>query len=155
MYLDDIQRLSWHGFNSAILAKQEDLFRGRKYADVTLMSDELVQNPVHKHVMAASSSFLESLLDISQEHSPLLFIKGVPQAVLESIIKFVYLGEVSIKTQMMSEFLRVGEELGINVFKSVTHVRAQEEVKKKRKYSYSNNGFSSNSINKNGFKYTK
>ena len=131
MYFEDIQRLSWKSFNTAILAQQADLFKQRKYADVTIVSDDLVQNPVHKHVMAASSSFLECLLDITQENSPLLYIKGVPQAVLESIIKFVYLGEVSIKTQMMSEFLRVGEELGISVIKSATHVQAQEEFKKK------------------------
>ena len=133
MYLNDTQRLNWQSFNTVVLTQRADLYKSRKFSDVTLVSDDLVRNPVHKHILSGSSAFLESLLDITQETSPLLYIKGVSQAVLECIIKFVYLGEVSIKTHIINEFFKVANELGISAIRSANHVQSLEELQLKER----------------------
>ena len=100
---------------SDILNTRRELFHRKKFADVTLVSDELVKFPAHRTVLASASTIFDSLLEINTEQSPVLFLKGVSQNILEAILQFVYIGETSVRADQVAEFSEISKDLGISL----------------------------------------
>ena len=69
--------LKWNDFQTTVsqsfglLRKEEDFF------DVTLVTDDEIQIPAHKLVLATSSCFFKSILRKSSHSHPLLYLHGV------------------------------------------------------------------------------
>ena len=57
--------MKWDSFESHLLSSNYDLYHTKQFADVTLVSDDLVTFPAHKIVLSTSSKIFKSLLAIS------------------------------------------------------------------------------------------
>ena len=100
-------------FEDDLLQSRKELFLRKQFADVTLVSDDMVPFPAHRTVLSSSSKLLKSLFEVTDEPRQVLFLKGVSQIHLQSIIKFIYLGETSVRSDQVTDFSTAVNVLGI------------------------------------------
>ena len=81
--------------------------------DVTLMSEDKSTIKTHKVVLAAGSVFFKEIFSMP-EQNPLIYLRGVSKANLESIVNFIYSGSAKIPQNKVNEFLEIAREFKIN-----------------------------------------
>ena len=110
---EDVLKFHSNSFEDDLLQGRKELFQKRQYADVTLVSDDMVPFHAHRTVLGSSSKLLNSLFELTKEPLQVLFLKGVSTVQLQSVLKFIYIGETSVKMDQVEEFSKVANELGI------------------------------------------
>ena len=105
--------LSSKSVQSILQITIKELFTENIFADVTLVSDDQIQIPAHKFVLSAGSPTLKNLLLNNPHPHPLIYMRGVKQQELQSILQFIYLGEARIYQDRIKEFLDVAVDLEI------------------------------------------
>ncbi|XP_040580958.1 uncharacterized protein [Lepeophtheirus salmonis] len=88
------------------LRNDEDLF------DVTLACGSK-HIKAHKVILSACSSFFRSLIKSIPHQHPLLYLRGIDFNHLESVLCFMYNGEVRIKPHELDQFLSIAQELKV------------------------------------------
>merc|ERR1712129_289500 len=99
-----------------LVSNFSDLFIENKYSDVTLVSDDKTQFQAHKIVLSAFSPVLKNMLHNNPHPNPMIYLRGVKQKELKSILHFLYLGEVMVSRDGISEFMEVTKDLELNGF---------------------------------------
>ena len=123
--MEERVNLKWTDFESTVtssfglLRKEEDLF------DLTLISDDEIQIPAHKLVLSASSTFFKSILKQSSSNHPFLFLGGVNSRILQSVLDYIYHGQIQIYKDELKVFLEVAKKFRIDGLLS-THVSKAE-----------------------------
>ena len=92
-------------FYSSLLEKQE-------LSDVTLACDGF-KVWGHRTILAASSLFFRDVIINSKHQNPFIYLKGINKELLESLIKFIYIGEATVQTDKLERFVELGNELQI------------------------------------------
>ena len=115
MYEDQVTYTS-NSFKDDLLQHRQELFLRRQFADVTLVSDDMIPFQAHRSILGLSSQLLNSLFEVTNEPKQVLFLKGVSSTQLESILQYIYIGEISVKTDKVEDFSKVAAELGITNF---------------------------------------
>ena len=105
--------LGWNTFKTHLAETSRQLYHGKLFADVTLVSDDMIQTPAHRTVLSGATGVFKRLLMLNPSAQPLLFLKGVQHEELESILEFIYLGEAKVSECRIEEFARVALELDI------------------------------------------
>merc|ERR1711970_1700013 len=77
---------------------------------------------VHRLVLSAFSPVLRTMFGQKSSPSTLLFLRGVSSKCLTAILGFMYLGEVNILEEDLSDFLAVAKDLQM---KGLTHEEGQ------------------------------
>jgi len=121
--------LRWNDFESNISVAFRELRDDKDFFDVTLACDE-DQIQAHKVILSACSPFFRSVLRKNPHAHPLLYLKGVKFSDLQSVLNFMYHGEVNVAQEELNSFLAVAEELRV---KGLT----QNQSSKKTESSYS------------------
>ena len=118
MYEDEV-RYTWRSFENDSIQSRKEWFQRGQFADVTLVSDDMVPFPAHRIVLGSSSKLLNTLFEITNEPRQALFLKGVSGIHLESVLNFIYIGETSVTADQVEEFSKILRELGIEEFSNV------------------------------------
>ena len=105
--------LKWKTFPTHLACTFRDLATEGHFADVTLVSDDQIQIPAHKIVLSACSPVLKNLLLNNPHSHPLLYLRGVKQQELQSILQFMYLGEATIYQDRINEFMNIAKDLEV------------------------------------------
>ena len=106
--------MKWESFESHLQSTHYDLYLTKQFADVTLVSDDLVTFPAHKTVLSTSSKIFKSLLAIStNDQHPFLYLKDVMKEELEGILQYIYLGEANISEHRAYNFEMVMRYFGL------------------------------------------
>ena len=85
----------------------------KTFADVTLVTDDNQSIKAHKVIMSACSKLLGSILHVNPHPFPLLYLKGVKFKELNSIMKFVYTGNVTMDYDDVKKFMTAATDLEI------------------------------------------
>ncbi|KAI4488423.1 hypothetical protein M0804_005271 [Polistes exclamans] len=105
--------LSWGEFSSS-LASAVQLLRGHgDLVDVTLAAGGR-SFPAHKIVLSAASPFLLDLLKSTPCQHPVVMLAGIGADDLESLLEFVYRGEVSVEPSQLPSLLQAAHCLCIH-----------------------------------------
>ena len=120
MYEDQV-RYTWRSFENDSIQSRKEWFQRGQFADVTLVSDDMVPFPAHRIVLGSSSKLLNTLFEITNEPRQALFLKGVSGIHLESVLNFIYIGETSVTADKVEEFSKILRELGIEEFSNVNN----------------------------------
>ena len=83
---EEIYYLKWKVFNSHLTSSLSDVLTENSFTDVTLVSDDKVQFQAHKCVLSACSPVLKNLLLNNPHSHPLIYLRGVKQKELNSIL---------------------------------------------------------------------
>ena len=104
--------LQWNDFESNISVAFRELRNDKNFFDVTLACDD-EQIQAHKMILGACSPFFRNILRRNPHQHPLLYLKGVKYNDLQSVLNFMYHGEVSVAQEDLNSFLSVAEDLRV------------------------------------------
>ena len=111
--------LSWHTFSSHLAEVSRELYQEKYFSDVTLLSEDLIAVEAHRMVLSAASPVLRNVLRINPTVRTQLFLKGINHQQLDSVLKFIYQGEVQVPSREISSFLKAGRELEITELSNI------------------------------------
>jgi len=104
--------LRWNDFESNISVAFRELREDKDFFDVTLACDD-EQIQAHKVILSACSPFFKTVLRRNPHAHPLLYLKGVKYHDLQSVLQFMYHGEVNVAQEELNSFLAIAEELRV------------------------------------------
>jgi len=104
--------LRWNDFESNISVAFRELRDDKDFFDVTLACDD-EQIQAHKVILSACSPFFRNILRRNPHQHPLLYLKGVKYSDIQSVLNFMYHGEVNVAQEELNSFLAVAEELRV------------------------------------------
>jgi len=104
--------LRWNDFESNISVAFRELREDKDFFDVTLACDD-EQIQAHKVILSACSPFFRTVLRKNPHAHPLLYLKGVKFGDLQSVLNFMYHGEVNVAQEELNSFLAIAEELRV------------------------------------------
>lgn len=105
--------LIWNEFNSSTSETFKNLLLDEDFVDVTLICDDARQFHAHKVILSACSPFFRNLFVKNPHPKPLIFLKGIRFEELETILKFMYLGQAQLPQEDLSAFLDAAKELQV------------------------------------------
>ena len=97
--------LVWNEFPSYTIQTFKDLLLDKNFTDVTLVSDSGQQLNTHKVILATCSTFFRRVLLNNPHPNPLIYLQGISHQNLETILKFMYLGQAQLSQADLYEFL--------------------------------------------------
>ena len=100
---------SYEDFNRNLLS---ELYSTNKFADITLISDDQVPIKVHKFVLSFHSKVFKNLFenDINQT---CIYLRGVSNTELRTVLQFLYLGEAVVPHERLTESISVAQDLAM------------------------------------------
>ena len=104
--------LRWNDFEKNISFAFQELREDKDFFDVTLACDD-EQIQAHKVILSACSPFFRNILRRNPHSNPLLYLKGVKFPDLQSVLNFMYHGEVNVAQGDLNSFLAVAEDLQV------------------------------------------
>ena len=96
--------LRWNDFESNISTAFRELRDDKDFFDVTLACDD-EQIQAHKVILSACSPFFRGILRRNPHANPLLYLKGVKFTDLQSVLNFMYHGEVNVAQEVLTLIL--------------------------------------------------
>ena len=104
--------LKWNDFERNVSFAFSELRDVGDLFDVTLSCGEK-QIQAHKLILSACSTFFRNIFKHNPHQHPLLYLRGIKYEELQSILDFMYHGEVNVAQADLSNFLLVAEDLQV------------------------------------------
>ena len=109
---------NWHSFQDHLVTKLQQMITTEDFKDVTLVTDDDKQIKAHRNILSACSPVLQKMLQACRNNiHPVIYLRGICNSEMESIIQFIYMGKTSIYRDRLNEFLMVANDLGIRDLK--------------------------------------
>jgi len=121
--------LRWNDFESNISVAFREIREEKDFFDCTLSCGSR-QIQAHKLILSACSPFFRSILRQNPHQHPLLYLKGVEYTDLQSVLNFMYHGEVNVAQEELNSFLAVAEDLKV---KGLTQNNTEHSATEKTK----------------------
>ena len=77
---------------------------------------EDVSFEAHRLVLSACSPYFKSLLTNSKCKHPVIFLKDVTAEHVGLLLKYMYLGQIAVKKQVMSHFIAIFPSINVNIY---------------------------------------
>ena len=119
--------LKWTDFHSNVSKTFSALRTEEDFQDVTLVSADLQQVSAHKVVLSACSKYFKNILQQSRHSNPLLCLDGVTSSELQSVLDYIYQGEVQVYQENLDRFLAVAERFQLEGLMNLPDTNKQEE----------------------------
>ena len=112
-----------------------ELYKSSKFSDVTLVSDDKTYFKAHKFILSSYSSVFKSILE--ECTLDCIFLQGMSKYAIETILQFLYHGEVIVSDEKTLEFQNAIDKLKIktgdqNIFDitDTSNIPKEENVSK-------------------------
>ena len=105
----------WEFFMSNLTSSLSEHHSENILSDVTLVSDDEIPFQAHKFVLSAFSPVLKDILLNNPHPNPLIFLRGIKQEELSSILQFIYMGETTVNKRDGDRIARAAEDLQIKI----------------------------------------
>eukprot|EP00096_Caligus_rogercresseyi_P009838 TRINITY_DN3427_c0_g1_i1.p1 TRINITY_DN3427_c0_g1~~TRINITY_DN3427_c0_g1_i1.p1 ORF type:complete len:498 (+),score=161.17 TRINITY_DN3427_c0_g1_i1:135-1628(+) len=112
MDLNDEYLLQWKSHNYEIVQEFHSLFKDDRFTDCTIAcEDESFR--AHRLILSGSSSYFRGLFEKTSCSSPVIVLKDVPAHHAALLLRYMYLGIVSVKREDLSSVLKTANSLRI------------------------------------------
>ena len=111
--------LNWTGYDTNFKECFRKLREDKRMFDVTLATDDAHHIQAHRIILSAGSNFFSDIFMQNNQSSMLVYLKGIASDNLESVIDFIYNGEVFISQEQLEVFVETGKELKVKGLESV------------------------------------
>ncbi|XP_066962667.1 broad-complex core protein isoforms 1/2/3/4/5-like isoform X2 [Macrobrachium rosenbergii] len=112
--------LRWNNYQSSMVGVLRSLLEEGQFVDVTLACDGR-RLKAHKLMLSACSNFFRQLLKENPSEHPIIFLRDVRFWELESIMDFIYNGQVNVMQEQLPGFIRTAEALQIKGLAAVNN----------------------------------
>lgn len=105
--------LRWNNHRSNLLTVFDELLQNEAFTDVTLACDGGTSVKCHKMVLAACSSYFQTLFTELPCKHPVVVLKDVKYCEIKAILEYMYRGEVNVAQDQLAALLKVAEALKV------------------------------------------
>ena len=105
--------LSWDTYTDHLKEMLHDMMSYNELTDITLVSEDRKQFKAHKIILSASSPVFKSIIGHCLMSSPFIYLKGILSQEIETILRFIYLGETTFNQDRLNMLLDVAKSLEI------------------------------------------
>ncbi|XP_032683498.1 protein abrupt isoform X1 [Odontomachus brunneus] len=119
--------LRWNDFHSSILSTFRNLRDEEDFIDVTLACDGNTFT-AHKVVLSACSPYFRKLLKANPCQHPIVILRDVAPSDMESILRFMYHGEVHVGQERLPTFLQTAQMLQVRGLADVNSGAATAKI---------------------------
>ena len=109
-------KFSWRNYIDYVHHKLHNMMKESDLTDVTIVSDDKKHFNAHKIVLKACSSVFQNIIEDLPQTNSVIYLRGIQYQEIESILEYMYLGEVTISQQRVYEFLKVAADLEVQNF---------------------------------------
>ena len=113
---------TWPNYNDHLKQMLQTMKDDESSQDVTLVCDDKTKIKAHQIVLKTCSSLFESMFEGLSQPNPIVFLRGIQHQELESVLKFMYLGETTYYQDRMSDLLNVAKILEVKELINVVEV---------------------------------
>ncbi|XP_047545345.1 zinc finger protein 131-like [Vanessa atalanta] len=143
--------LKWNGYQNNILSNVKELFKDEGLSDVTLVS-EGQSFKAHKVILSANSSVFRTIFQQNPHKDPIIVLHDINTDSLQTLLRFMYNGEVNVTEEFLPILLKTAEALRICGLSTGNDAARDDEktatstqaLSKKRKKSEQDDGNKSN-----------
>ncbi|XP_017000895.2 uncharacterized protein [Drosophila takahashii] len=109
-----MNHLKWMGHSSTIMDIQRSLRNDNQNCEVVLASRDGVRVRAHLFVLSTCSELMRNILvDVPRGQEATIVLPDIRGDLLEAMLSFIYMGETSLPSASLSEFLEAINLLGI------------------------------------------
>merc|ERR1711978_459920 len=124
--------LTWNRYSDHLREMVNKMMKSSQFADVTLVTDDKQLIRAHWNILSACSQVFKNILNLdSSIANPVIYLRGIQNSGMVSIMQFIYQGKVSFNEERLSELLTVSKN--INDKTSVNEKTNENEKKIQRK----------------------
>ena len=91
----------------------KDLMMNEDFSDLTLVTEDKKHMKANSSILSTCSPVFKDILKTERTSRQIIYLRGVQQSELESIMQFIYLGEAECCKERLDEFLAVAKSLEI------------------------------------------
>ena len=112
--------LDWHTYLNHLREMLDNMMKPHEFTEVTLNCDYSEEFKVHKIVLSACSPLFKSIINNPKKNmgtlkNPVLYLKGIKQQEMDSILESVYLNLAKYHEERMKEFLTMAKSFHTKV----------------------------------------
>merc|ERR1719186_2474499 len=104
---------SWDRFETCRTDSFQELLDQRDFVDVTLVTEDGKFVKAHKVVLASGSSIMKRMFMENPHPHPLIYLTGVKYNEIQSIVTFMYLGQVEVGQDDLNNFMEIAAKFQI------------------------------------------
>ena len=121
--------LKWNTFQTNVSKSFNELRTDKDFFDVTLIGDDESKLSAHRIVLSSCSSFFKSILRITSNSNPVIYLSGVNSQNLGFMLDYMYQGEVQIFQEQLDDFLSVAQKLKIDgLIGLISNKKSEEQL---------------------------
>lgn len=124
--------MHWKGYTDHFKGMMQRMLVSQENSDVTLVCDELRTVKAHKNILSASSPIFQKMFDLQQGKELFLYMRGIKFHILESIIEFIYLGQVNLQEHFVEDFVAIARSLEVSGLNEDHGGRVNETIEKNK-----------------------
>ena len=106
--------LMWDSYSKHYQDLIANLLSTGESSNVTLVCDDQVKFKTHKFILKACSPVFERMLEEMNEEKAIVYLRGINQIEMNSILEYIYCRRVFIEHERLKELIRVGQDLQLN-----------------------------------------
>merc|ERR1719423_597969 len=104
--------LKWNNHRSTFFHVLSSVRKKDRYSDATIACDGKFYK-VHKLVMSTCSEYFEQMFEQTDCKNPVIVLKDIRSEELESLLSYMYVGEVNVVQEKLSGLIKAAECLKI------------------------------------------
>ena len=106
--------VNWHTYSDHLQGILQQMLLSNEFTDVTLVTDDDKQIQAHRNILSACSPVFKKILQsCNTNNHTVIYLRGIRNSEMESLMQFIYMGKTSIYQDRVKEFLMVGNDLEI------------------------------------------
>ena len=123
--VDVFHRIDSEHLTRNITETLKDLYEHKQFSDITLISDDHIQIPAHKFILASCSNFFAKIFVNLSESTAALYLKGLKERDLDYLLQYCYLGQLTMPSESIDGFINIMEEFEL-LKDNVNHEKADD-----------------------------
>ncbi|XP_014203279.1 protein abrupt isoform X4 [Copidosoma floridanum] len=119
--------LRWNDYHSSIVNSFRHLRDEEDFVDVTLACDNS-SFTAHKVVLSACSPYFRKLLKANPCQHPIVILRDVSSSDMESLLRFMYHGEVHVGQEQLTAFIKTAQMLQVRGLADVPAITSKVQT---------------------------
>ena len=111
--------IKWSDYQNTVISAFKQLRKNSDLSDVTLVGDDGCQVQAHKIVLSSCSIFFQNMLKNSEKSQSFVYMRGVKEIILNSLVDYIYHGETCIPEENLEEFLAFGIDMKLQGIENI------------------------------------
>ena len=121
--------LKWNDFQTNVTSSFNKLRNEDDFYDVTLVSDDHLQVSAHKLVLSSCREYFKNILKVNKHSHPLLCLEGINSSELNTVLDYIYQGEIQIYQEHLDRFLAIAQRLKLDGLLNTNNENTKTEDK--------------------------